>query len=99
MAGDVKQPTYADLRAAIEEARNRLVAGGGWSLTDKEADTALGWAKFLEGIKAPCPKICGFDEGLQLVWPGDGARHYLVLSDDAEGFVLNFDAPALRSQP
>lgn len=80
--------TFDQLKAAVERSRNRDVAGGGWSLNDKETDTALEWIEFLIGIGAPVPKIAGFDEGLQLVWPGNGARHYLMLGDDAEGFVL-----------
>lgn len=91
-------PTYDGLRAAIEQSRNRNVAGGGWCLTDKQADTALEWAAFLEGIGAPCPKIAGFDEGLQLVWPGASGRHYLSLDDGTDGpFVLNVDAKGRRA--
>jgi hypothetical protein len=103
MAGDVKLPTYDDLRVMIDKSRNFAVDG--WSLTDAEADTALQWLTFLDGIKAPCPKIAAFDEGLQLVWPGDGARHYLALGNDGDGMVVNIklvpqiDAALTRSQP
>lgn len=90
------EPTYDDLCVVIEQSRNRNVAGGGWSLTDKQANTALEWVMFLEGIGAPCPQIAGFDEGLQLVWPPHGSRHYLMLSEDAEGFVLTVDVKGHR---
>lgn len=99
-AGKMVEPSYADLRAVIEQSRDRVVAGGGWSLSGKEADTALEWVTFLEGIGAPCPKISGFDEGLQLVWDDGKARHYLALgSTDEDSFVMKLDRSALQANP
>lgn len=93
-------PRYEDLRRFVEQSRDRVVAGGGWSLTGAETDTALEWIAFLEGIGAPCPKIAGFDEGLQLVWDNGDARHYLVLgADDEDGFVMKLDRKQKVAQP
>lgn len=91
-------PTFADIYAAIERFRESGIEG--WHLTREEAANAADWIDFLEGIGAPCPKISGFDEGLQLVWEVDGYRRYLALgATDAEGFVMKLGRVKAAAKP